>query len=88
MDELATAALALAVLWVPLTGVFIWVFSIWAAAGVAENKGRSPWFGSLLGTFFGPVGLGLTWMAPANEAEVEWRRSQRALTAQPPGTRD
>jgi hypothetical protein len=55
---------------------------------VAENKGRSPWFGSLLGTFFGPVGLGLTWMAPANEAEVEWRRSQRALTAQPPGTRD
>ncbi|MSQ41953.1 MAG: hypothetical protein EXR65_02825 [Dehalococcoidia bacterium] len=53
----------------------LWVFFIWASAGVARNKGRSLIIGGLMGGVFGVLGLVLMWLMPVNR-EVVARREQ------------
>jgi hypothetical protein len=54
--------------------LFIWVLFGIGSAVVATNKGRRGWLWFWLGVLFGPFGLVLVLVMPANAAAVEHRQ--------------
>lgn len=55
----------------------IWALLAWWAMLVAHGKGRSEFFGLLLGVGLGIFGVILCWLLPRNEDELYRRQRER-----------
>ena len=66
--------------WYPIiVSIIIYVLSIWACVKAAEIKGRSVFWGILMGVVFGPLGFVWLWLIPPKKALVKETAEKQIL---------